>query len=684
MIRSAAELAQALNQKESCGRAFSFEATVSLPFTPETWSFPVCDRSGAVFLRNFFSAKQPVRGEAGDVFLFSGIIGSDIHSRTPFPSCRTVERRGHVTPPTPTALRPGLLGNRNFDFRPLFVRGKIRDVLPDEIDSECLFLIIWCNDAPLTVPIPSHSALARRAPSLVGADVELLGFSNPLEVGSRRMLGNCVYLADTSAFRVTAPARDGGFDVPDISEIANLSPGEVARKDHHGTWGRVEAVLHDNIVVLRTPEDRLVRVSLSNGHSPRCGQVVDAVGFPESDLYRINLVRARWRTSERTATFRDAAVTNVSARFLFQRDRGLTQFNASAYGATVRLRGIVRTLADRTDNDVIVNLESDGTIIPVDTTSAPTVRDTLGVGDTVEVTGLCVMESESWRPNHIFPAIQRAIIVPRGPEDIRIVAHPPWWTPGRLLSVIGILLAVIVGILAWNASLRVLAQRRGRELFKSQIAKVASELRVSERTRLAVELHDSITQNLTGVTLQLDAATSAREDDPAAADAILSVARRTLQSCLVELRRCLWDLRSEALEMPDFNQAIRVAVRQVSARADIAVRFNINRSRLSDATAHAILRIIRELVANAVRHGKATKIRIAGEMLPNRIHFAVTDNGTGFDPDAVKGPGDGHFGLSGIRERLKDLCGTIAFTSSQGKGTRAEISIELPQSTQRT
>ena len=325
----------------------------------------------------------------------------------------------------------------------------------------------------------------------------------------------------------------------------------------------------------------------------------------------------------------------------------------------------------------LLNLQDGGAILPVDVCGIPAVLSKVDIGYEVEVTGTCVMESEHWRPNMIFPKIKQALVVPRSETDIVILSRPSWWTPSRLFTVIGALFLSLVGILVWNVSLRVLAQRRGHELFKSQIAKVASELRVGERTRLAVELHDSITQNLTGVTLQLDAASNARQENPVEADAMLGIARRSLQSCLDELRRCLWDLRSEALEEPDFNEAIRIALKQVSANADIAIRFNIRRNRLSDATAHAILRIIRELVSNATRHGRATKIRIAGEMLAVRIHFAVTDNGCGFETGAAPGPGDGHFGLSGIRERLKDLHGTLLLSSSD-KGTRAEVTIDLP------
>ena len=406
--------------------------------------------------------------------------------------------------------------------------------------------------------------------------------------------------------------------------------------------------------------------------------MVDLVGFPESDLYHVNLARALWRPAQQAADVCEGPTNDIrSACRLATEESGRQLYDPHAHGTTVRCRGKVCGLVRPESGNALLNLQDGGTILPIDVSGIPAVLSKVDVGYEVEVTGTCIMESEHWRPNMIFPKIKQMLVVPRTESDIVILARPSWWTPSRLFAVIGALFLSLVGILVWNVSLRVLAQRRGHELFKSQIAKVASELRVGERTRLAVELHDSITQNLTGVTLQLDAASNAHQENPAEADAMLNVARRSLQSCLDELRRCLWDLRSEALEEPDFNQAIRIALKQVSANADVAVRFNIRRNRLSDATAHAILRIIRELVLNAIRHGQATKIRIAGEMLADRIHFAVTDNGCGFETATAPGPGDGHFGLSGIRERLKDLHGTLLLSSSD-EGTRAEVSIDLP------
>ena len=207
------------------------------------------------------------------------------------------------------------------------------------------------------------------------------------------------------------------------------------------------------------------------------------------------------------------------------------------------------------------------------------------------------------------------------------------------------------------------AERRGQELLKERIELVESELRVEERTRLAVEIHDSISQTLTGIALQFE--NGADE----------AVVRQMLASCRRELKCCLWDLRSRTFEEKDMTEAIKRAIGPNAGSAKIDVRFNVPRSELSETTTHAILRIVRELVVNAIRHGKATEIKIAGEAHDGAISFSVKDNGTGFDPASVAGPSTGHFGLQGVRERLNDLRGEMTVSSSPGSGTHVVVKI---------
>jgi len=299
----------------------------------------------------------------------------------------------------------------------------------------------------------------------------------------------------------------------------------------------------------------------------------------------------------------------------------------------------------------------------------------------IEATGICLMECEVWNPDLVFPHIKACRLFVRATTDIRILSRPPWWTPAKLLLVIGILLVGVVGFAVWSAILRKIVHQRSRELLTEQIAHVSADLRTAERTRLAVELHDALSQNLEGVAFQIAASKDLLAVSPHVAAQSLDAAGNMLLSSRTELKRCLFDLRHDALEASSFNEALRTTLEPISGDATLTIRFNVQRDIFTDTSAHAVLCVIRELVSNAVRHGNAAHIRIAGEYHDNAISFSVRDDGSGFDTEHCPGPDNGHFGLEGIRERIHRLNGVFSIESVPGGPTRATVTVDLMHQT---
>ena len=93
-----------------------------------------------------------------------------------------------------------------------------------------------------------------------------------------------------------------------------------------------------------------------------------------------------------------------------------------------------------------------------------------------------------------------------------------------------------------------------------------------------------------------------------------------------------------------------------------------------------LLHIVRELVTNAVRHGGARHIRVAGAFETGTLKFSVTDDGCGFDPAASPGADEGHFGLQGVYERVETAGGEITIESSPGHGSKLTISLPSSES----
>ena len=682
-IRSAAELYAAVFDAEDIGREFDLTVQALIGTTSIPARFVGEDPTGGMtFVRELPKAVR-TSFSAGDQLHIQGQIHRGKRSRNPYADCRLIEVLGHDTLPLPRDTTIGALQHGECDCHLVRVRGTVRDVFRDEIDPGFNFLILMDTGTVIYVPFDERLVPFDRLNRLVGTEVSVVGICSPMDISARRKMGRLFYPADgLRSVQTLRSAAADPFSAPELKPFNKMSPQEIALLCRHRTCGRVIARWGRGNLLIKTNDGQVVGVTLSEGPLPEYGTTIDVVGFPESDLYRINLSRAVWRPSVSAAVVCDETPKDIDVDTFLRDERGRRCFNAYAHGWTLRLVGQVISLPGAGNDDGRLTLKNGDFLVPVDFSSQPKALMGLEVGCRVEVTGTCVMESENWLPNAAFPRIRGFTLVVRTPADVRILARPPWWTPGRLAVVIGSLLAALVAILIWNASLRRIAERRSRELFRSQIAQTSAALKIEERTRLAVALHDAISQNLSGASMRIDAARKLLEHDHDSAARQLDIASNTLGSCREELRNCIWDLRNEALDERDMNEAIRRTLARHLGEAALSVRFNIPRTKLSDNTTNAILCIIRELSVNAIRHGRATEIKVAGSIDRDRLLFSVRDNGKGFELSDAPGTAEGHFGLQGVRERLKRLGGTLALESRPGKGTKAVAMLELRQNPQ--
>lgn len=587
---------------------------------------------------------------------------------------KTILRQGTTQLPDYQPAIPERIPSGDYDYQLIRLEGIIIDAFKDEIDPRWTWFLLRSHNT--TIPLTYHDREQDREDlrDLVDAEVSVCGCCMPIHKGHRTYMSSIVQFHNMSDIRILRPAGSADqFDVPELNPKADVST--LHRRRLSGT---VLAVWGGNRLFLANEKGSSIQICLRRGIPPPPVQTaIDVVGFTETDNFFIKLIQASWRESE---TRRPIACepADVDPAEIMRDASGASRIKTDFNGRLIRIRGHVRNVPP----DPLLgklNLDCSGQLIPVDIVSASNALRRMEPGALIEACGACLMEFANESPGTGFPRISGFSLIVRSDADIRILSNPPWWTPARLMTVIGILLLALVGILIWNTSLRIVSERRGRELFKSQIAKVAADLRVDERTRLAVELHDYLSQNLTAVSYQLSSGISCLETDGSRARKYLWTADRMLLSCRTELRRCLYDLRSEALEERDFAKAIRMTLQTVAEGVDIAIRFNVPRTRISDSTAHTVLSIIRELASNAVQHGHATQLRIAGDIHRGNLEFSVRDNGTGFDPSRSPGVREGHFGIEGIRDRIVRLNGTLALSSSSGSGTRAVVTIPVLQ-----
>ena len=158
-------------------------------------------------------------------------------------------------------------------------------------------------------------------------------------------------------------------------------------------------------------------------------------------------------------------------------------------------------------------------------------------------------------------------------------------------------------------------------------------------------------------------------------------AKRILASCRRELRCCLWDLRSHALDAADFASAVRETLAPHLGGHAAAIDMEIPSAKMSEALRHAALCIIREATVNAIRHGRAETIEVLGKLDGRRLSFTVTDDGRGFASESCRGSKDGHFGILGMKERAKAFNGSVEIASAPDRGTTVSVVLEEEEAT---
>jgi len=199
---------------------------------------------------------------------------------------------------------------------------------------------------------------------------------------------------------------------------------------------------------------------------------------------------------------------------------------------------------------------------------------------------------------------------------------------------------------------------------------------LSERNRLALELHDVVSQKLFSVMLTAEAAATQIDDDPIAARAQLGRLRDLSKEALDELRSLILGLRPPELERDGLAVTLRKEVEMVARTHGTDVELQVDPGVTSDGGERelALLRIAHEALHNAVRlaHAEHVVVRLTGD--DGRTVIEVSDDGIGFDPHAAD-VRSRHLGLTSMEERTRELQGHLKIRSAPGQGTTVRVEL---------
>ncbi len=218
--------------------------------------------------------------------------------------------------------------------------------------------------------------------------------------------------------------------------------------------------------------------------------------------------------------------------------------------------------------------------------------------------------------------------------------------------------------------------------WRLQQAQLRFDAVLSERGRIAREIHDTLAQGLVGISVQLEVVNRLLASSIENARAQLDQARALVRESLTEARSSIWELRSQSGETEDLATRIARMATAMTGRTIPAIEVKSKASgiyrQLSQRTEGELLKIAQEAVTNAVRHGQPSLIVIELRFSLRELLMMIRDNGCGFDGQShsqSSGP-EGHFGLTGMRERAEGIGGRLTVQSTPGSGTA--ISLQLP------
>jgi two-component system NarL family sensor kinase len=201
---------------------------------------------------------------------------------------------------------------------------------------------------------------------------------------------------------------------------------------------------------------------------------------------------------------------------------------------------------------------------------------------------------------------------------------------------------------------------------------------LEERNRLAREIHDTLAQGLSAITLQLETADALLagggelERVQQAVQQALNLTRANLE----EARRSVHDLRAAPLEGRSLPEALKKLLQTFFAETGLISQFRVygGAHPLPVAVEAGLYRVAQEALNNVAQHAEASMVKLKLQITPERVVLRISDNGRGFEENCIE---LNRYGIVGMNERVNLLGGTFKLQSSPGAGTKIEVTVPL-------
>ncbi len=550
--------------------------------------------------------------------------------------------------PKPQLFPFSELANGQQDSQWAQVRGIVRSAAVDRTSwrEPALAMRIASEGGEFHVRVPI--AREQDFSSWVDSEVRIEGVCGSLYNTNRQLTGILFYVPRLSFIKVEAPASE----VP-LSALLRFSPAEGTR--HRVRVRGVVGYQQLGKALFLQSQGKGLRVLTQQSTPLEIGDLVEVLGFPAMGDSAPMI---------EDAAFHRLGHENVQQPLKLDLAAPWEQFDGMVVTTDAKLLN-----RQAQPDGLRLMLQHGDMFFDADVAAGAAAERMLSIplNSEVQLTGICLVRSGGlWQ----IPQSFRMLL--RQPQDVVVLKTPSWWNTRHTLWVLGITGGVLMAVLVWV----VVLGRRLREQMSVIRQKRHSSAVLEERNRIARELHDTLEQELAGITMQLDLAVDCFQQAPGVAQHALETARDMSRHSMVEARRSVWDLRCQLLENGDLVSALTQIVEPLVPREQTKADFKIQGSpvRLPAPVEMNLLRIGQEAVANAVKHGGARHVSIELRFEPASVCLTVRDDGEGFA--AAQPSPTGHFGLLDMRERAQSMGSHLKVESEPGHGTR--IAVEVP------
>lgn len=544
--------------------------------------------------------------------------------------------------------------------------------LPRGNHSE-LKLLVSTPTGPFTFVLSDDSPFA--ATNLIDSAVSLSGVFRAYFNSRRQFLGVRIYTNDPGDLHIVQAAVADAFAALELS-LAEATAFSAQGSDGHRrrVRGTVTLCKPGQYFYLQADKQGL-RINTHQTAGLEPGDFVEATGFFQLHRNRAEMTEALFRQLDHGEPVQPVEITRQQA--LVSEPRTNAPQTQDFDDFLVALRGTLVSIDRKLGEPIRLNLESDGVLVPAEFSEPPDPKflASLRHASVLRVSGVCDLIYSESLPVVNWPSPIGLRLLLRAPSDVEIIATASWWTPERLETALGIAAVVVLIFLAWVSLLRRQVTLRSTQLADEMRARrdaaVEFETTLRERNRLAADLHDTTEQSLTGLAFQLEATGALQSKAPERSQQHLALARQLLNRSREDLRRSIWNLRATQLEKNTLAEALQEIATDRSAglTVEITVAIEGEQRALTDLIAGNLLLLAQEGITNALKHAQPARVELHLSFALHAVTLVIRDDGVGFDPSTVEGPREGHFGLQGMRERMKRLGGRIEIKSVAMSGT---------------